>query len=146
MNITLKCPQCGNVISAAAADGLEKRKAECPRCHTLQAVSDYLPSLCLHTDTSVHQLHFGAQWVGRQSKGSDADVQIPDPTGYMSRRHALVRVDCTAAGLRCTYEEHGKNPTAVQGIELVEGDIVYLNVNDCLMMGDTKMYLSNEFS
>ena len=60
----------------------------------------------------------------------------------MSRRHALVHLACAPSGIVCTFEEHGKNPTQLQGIELVNDDIIYLNVNDCLKLGDIKMYLA----
>lgn len=145
MNITIKCPQCGKELTVNSAAGLEACKAECPGCHTTRTISEYLPKLSFRLDDGVYQLKFGKQWVGRKSEGSTADVQMPDRTRYMSKKHALVEISCTAAGLQCTFEEHGKNPTSLQGIELMNEDIVYLNPNDCLQMGDRKMFLSKEY-
>lgn len=145
MNINLKCPHCGTVVTVAASDGMEKLKLACPHCKTTELVGEYLPKLSLQTGTEKYQLRFGKQWVGRRSEGNDAEVQMSDPTRYMSRRHVLLQICCTAQGLRVTMEEHGKNPTELQGVELMEDDIVYLNVNDCLKMGDRRMYLANEY-
>ena len=129
MNIFLKCPHCDHEIMVASATGLETKVAECPKCS-------------LKVGERCFQLRFGPQWVGRQCSTGGADVQIPDPSAYMSRRHALVHLACAPSGIVCTFEEHGKNPTQLQGIELVNDDIVYLNVNDCLKLGDIKMYLA----
>lgn len=125
--------------------GLEQKTAECPKCHTSDTLGNYLPRLCLMVGETKYQLHLGKQWVGRRRENNTAEVQIPDPTCYMSRRHALIDVRVTATGLECTFEEHGKNPTRIHDVELLEGDIIYLNVNDCLTLGETKMYLANDF-
>ena len=145
MNIRLRCPHCGGEINVGAAAGLEEKVAECPHCHERQKIGAFVPCLSLQVGDHRYQLHFGRQWIGRQTDNNTAEVQIPDDSRYMSRRHALIDIACTAAGLRCTFEEHGTNPTQVQGVELIEGDIVYLNINDCLTLGDRKMYLANEF-
>lgn len=145
MNINLKCPNCGTVAAVVASDGMEKLKLACPHCKQTRPVGEYWPKLSLRTGAEKYQLHFGPQWVGRKSEGNNAEVQMPDPSRYMSRRHVLLQICCTAQGLRVTMEEHGKNPTELQGVELMEGDIVYLNVNDCLKMGDRRMYLANEY-
>ena len=63
----------------------------------------------------------------------------------MSKKHAVVEVKCSAKGLLCTFEEHGKNPTSIQGISLIADDIVYLSINDCLTLGSKNMYLANEY-
>ena len=146
MNITLKCPACGALISTACVPGIEQKNAECPTCHTKQLLGAYLPKLSMAVGSNTYQLHFGKQWVGRLKEGNDAEIQIPDESRYMSRHHAIISVQCTPAGLRCTLEEHGKNPTLLQGIELCEGDIVYLNANDCLTLGEQQMYIANEFA
>ena len=146
MNITLKCPACGALISTACVPGIEQKNAECPTCHTKQLLGAYLPKLPMAVGSNTCQLHFGKQWVGRLKEGNDAEIQIPDESRYMSRHHAIISVQCTPTGLRCTLEEHGKNPTLLQGIELCEGDIVYLNANDCLTLGEQQMYIANEFA
>lgn len=145
MNISLKCPHCGTQIAAPATVGLEQKMAECPKCHAKEPVGNYFPRLSLMVGDTKYQLRFGQQWVGRRRENNTAEVQIPDSTCYMSRRHALIEVHVTAAGLECTFEEHGKNPTRIHDVELQEGDIIYLNVNDCLTLGETKMYLANDF-
>lgn len=146
MNIFIKCPHCGGQLQVASAPGLENKSAACPQCKQSASIKDYLPKLSLKLDDQNFQLHFGRQWVGRLKEGSDAEVQIPDETLYMSKKHAVIELQCTANGVECTFEEHGKNPTSKDGIELVKDDIIYLNINDCLTMGSKKMYLTNEFA
>ena len=142
MNIFLKCPHCDHEIMVASATGVETKVAECPKCKTKMPLAEFIPKCSLKVGERCFQPRFGPQWVGRQCSTGGADVQIPDPSAYMSRRHALVHLACAPSGIVCTFEEHGKNPTQLQGIELVNDDIVYLNVNDCLKLGDIKMYLA----
>lgn len=145
MNIFIKCPNCGGELQVASAEGLESKNASCPQCKQPNSIKDYLPKYSLKVDGKNYQLHFGRQWVGRQKDGNDTEVQIPDETRYMSKKHAIIELRCTAAGVECTFEEHGKNPTAKEGIELIKDDIIYLSINDCLTMGGKKMYLANEY-
>lgn len=145
MNISIKCPNCGGELQVASAAGLESKSASCPQCKQTNAIGDYLPKYSLKVDGRNYQLRFGRQWVGRRKAGNDAEVQIPDETMYMSKKHAVMELRCTPGGVECTFEEHGKNPTSKEGIELIDGDIIYLSINDCLTMGGKKMYLANEF-
>lgn len=145
MNIYIKCPDCGGELHVPSAVGLEEKNAPCLHCKTNHLFKDYLPKYSMKVDDENYQLHFGRQWIGRKKEGNDAEVQIPDDTRYMSRKHAVIELRCTASGIECTFEEHGKNPTSKEGIELMEDDIIYLNINDCLTLGGRKMYLANEF-
>ena len=70
--------------------GLEAKNAECPHCHKKMKIGDFLPCLSLQVDDKRYQLHFGRQWVGRQTSNNTAEIQIPDPSNYMSRRHAVI--------------------------------------------------------
>ena len=63
MYITLKCPACGALTSAASMAGIEQKTAECPTCHTKQQLGAYLPKLSLAVGSHTYQLHFGKQWV-----------------------------------------------------------------------------------
>lgn len=145
MKIGLRCPSCKGEIQVESKPDLEGMTAECPHCHTKQQIGEFLPRYCLRVGTKNYQLRLGRQWVGRKKEGNDAEVQIPDESRYMSRKHAVVELKCTSSGIRCTFEEHGLNPTVLQGVELIEGDIVYLNINDCLQLGGQKMYLAYEY-
>ena len=128
-----------------SADNLEERSVECPHCHAKKQIQQFLPKLSLKVGEKNYQLRFGSQWVGRKRVGNDAEIQIPDEKRYMSKKHAVVEVKCSAKGLLCTFEEHGKNPTSIQGISLIADDIVYLSINDCLTLGSKNMYLANEY-
>lgn len=145
-NINLKCPHCGTMIQTASMPGLEAKNATCPKCQTSSKIGEYLPAFSLKVAGKKYQLKFGKQWVGRESESSQADIKIPDGSNYMSRQHAQIELACTAAGITCLYEENALNPTMLQGIELIKGDIVYLSPNDCLQLGDVRMYLAPEFA
>lgn len=145
MNIDIKCPHCGEELKILSVEGLEEKICPCPKCQQKSAIKDCCPKYSLKVDGKNYQLHFGRQWVGRKREGNDAEVQIPDETRFMSKKHAIIELRCTANGIECTFEEHGKNPTAKEGIELIKDDIIYLGFNDCLTMGGKKMYLANEF-
>ena len=145
MNIFVKCPNCGGELQVTSAVGLEEKNATCPQCKQPNKIKDFLPKLSWRVGDRNYQLRFGCQWVGRKKEGNDAEVQIPDDSRYMSKKHAIMELKCTAAGVECTFEEHGKNPTSKEGITLVEDDIIFLNINDCLTLGTTKMYLANEY-
>lgn len=145
MNIDIKCPNCGEELQVVSAAGLEGRNIECPKCHKQSSIKNCLPKYSLKVDGENYQLHFGRQWIGRKREGNTAEVQIPDETRFMSKKHAIIELRCTPNGIECTFEEQGKNPTSKEGIELIADDIIYLNINDCLTLGGKKMYLANEF-
>lgn len=141
----MRCPNCGQELQLQQQQGLESKSATCPACNEATKVGDYLPKLCFCVNNNNYQLHLGSQWIGRKSSASQAEVQIPDETNYMSKKHALVTVTITANGYSCTFEEHGMNPTKLQNVPLLKDDIVYLNVGDCLELGGRKMYLAAEY-
>jgi len=145
MNITLKCPECGKEITVVSAEGLESKNTVCPHCQKGMTIGQFIPKYSLKVDGKNYQLRFGRQWVGRKKEGNDADVQIPDDTLYMSKKHAIIEICCTPNGIECTFEEHGMNPTAKEGKELMKDDIIYLAIDDCLTMGGKNMYLANEY-
>lgn len=145
MNIFIKCPNCGEELHVAPSEGLEAKSASCPQCKTTSPIKDYLPKYSLKVDDKNYQLHFGRQWIGREKETNDAEVQIPDETKFMSKKHGIIEIRCTDNGIECTFEEHGKNPTSKEGIELISGDIIYLSFHDCLTLGSKKMYLANEY-
>lgn len=144
MNIVLKCT-CGAELTVGSAAGMEDKNLACPQCKRSAPVKEYYPKFSLHVGDRNYQLRFGNQWVGRKTDSNDAEVQIPDESRYMSKKHALINLSCTPNGIECTFEEHGKNPSEKDGIKLIKDDIIYLRTNDCLKLGETKMYLANEF-
>lgn len=145
MGITIKCPHCEREVSLQPAQDIESKNITCAECKKASKFREYLPKYSLRIDNKNYQLYFGQQWIGRQYEGSDTDIQIPDDTKYMSRKHGLIDLRIASNSIVCCLEEHGKNPTVKDGVELTKGDIVYLNVNDCLTLGDTRMYLVAEY-
>lgn len=145
MPITILCPNCKQELTINPSKNVEERVADCPKCKQVICIGNCLPKYSLRVSTNAYQLHFGKQWIGRNVPDTDVDISIEDNTNKMSRRHAIIHLQCDTQGVVLTLEDHGKNPTEIQNVELENGDIIYLNINDSIKMGGTKMYISNEY-
>lgn len=145
MAIFIKCPNCEEELSLNPQNDLEKRQFDCPKCKQTIKVADSLPKCSLCQGSRSHQLHWGNNTIGRNYPNASVDIPITDDSNQMSRHHADIMLQCTDNGINVTIEDFGKNPTKIQGIELINGDIVYLNPNDTIQMGSVTMYLTNEY-
>lgn len=145
MAIFIKCPHCKEELSLNPQMDLEKRQFDCPKCKQVVTVADSLPRCSLVTGGKRYQLHWGRNSIGRNYPNTDVDIPITDESNQMSRHHADIMLQCTNNGIDATIEDFGKNSTRIQGIELSNGDIIYLNPNDAIQMGAVIMYLSNEY-
>lgn len=145
MAIFIKCPNCSEELSLNPQNDLEKRQFGCPKCKQTIKISDSLPKCSLCQGSKRHQLYWGNNTIGRKYSNADVNILIADESNQMSRHHADIFLQCTNAGIDVTIEDFGKNPTKIQGIELVNGDIIYLNPNDSIQMGAVTMYLSNDY-
>lgn len=154
MAIQIKCSKCGKVLGINPSKNAEEALLECSGCKQKVKVKEYYPQLCLNVLNQSFQLKFGKQWVGRKCSDQVAQVVIPDESTYMSRRHGIIEVSCAPTGLTITFEEHGTNPTVVQGIDLQQlrltngrtiHDKVYLVPNDVLKLGHVNLYIDNQF-
>lgn len=145
MAVYIKCPNCHEELSLNPQNDLEKRQFDCPKCKQTIKVSDSLPKCSLCQGSQRHQLRWGKNTIGRNYPNVSVDIPINDASSQMSRHHADIMLRCTNEGIDITLEDFGKNPTKIQGIVLVNGDIIYLNPNDSIQMGAVTMYLSNEY-
>lgn len=145
MAVFIKCPNCNEELSLNPQKDMEKRKFDCPKCKQVVTVADSLPRCSLATGDKRHQLHWGNNTIGRSYPDASVNIPIADESSLMSRHHADIVLQCTNNGIDVTLEDFGKNPTKVQGIGLINGDIVYLNPNDSIQMGSVTMYLTNEY-
>lgn len=145
MPIYIRCPKCNEELSLNPQKDLEKRLFDCPKCKQTIKVADSLPKCSLVSGEKKYQLHWGNNTIGREYPNADVSIPIKDSSNQMSRHHADIMVVCEANGIDITLEDFGKNPTSIHGVELMNGDIVYLNPNDPIQMGKVKMYLSNEY-
>lgn len=88
-----------------------------------------------------YQLSIGLNTIGRKSPTSSATVQIPSEDGYMSRRHAKIAVSITKTGLLKSVisNDKNKNPTMVEGQEIMQEDEIILTNGNEIVMGKTKL-------
>lgn len=88
-----------------------------------------------------YPLSIGVNTIGRKSPTSSATVQIPSEDGYMSRRHAKIAVSITKTGLLKSVisNDKNKNPTMVEGQEIMQEDEIILTNGDEIVMGKTTL-------
>lgn len=83
-------------------------------------------------------LHEGANYIGRYDNEIPSDVNIDDD--YVSRRSILIEVAQATKGF--TYKLTVKkctNPVLINGKEQAEGNSIYLNYGDTILVGNTTL-------
>lgn len=95
----------------------------------------------LHCGKEAYSLHLGRNLVGRKSKSSNADVQIPTDDLQMSREHVIINVmkisDGRIKALVRNYKEHVA--TSINGMPLNADDEVVLTNGIDLKLGNTSI-------
>lgn len=145
MAIYIKCPICGEELSLNPKQNIEKCLFDCPKCKETIKLSDSIPKFSLLHKNKKYQLHWGNNSIGRDYPDSDKDIRFVDTSMQMSRYHANITVTSSNLGTNITLEDFGVNPTIIQGVELVNRDIVYLSPNDSIQMGQVLIYLIDEY-
>ena len=95
----------------------------------------------IRCETETYPLHLGRNLVGRKSKSSNADVQIPVNDQQMSREHAIISITRIADGSIKALIRNAKEyvTTIADGILLEADDVVVLTNGANLMLGQTPM-------
>jgi hypothetical protein len=125
----IACPNCGSKIEVDFEEGM-----------TVFGTNSKTSRAMLLLNGQSFELQMGANIVGRQSSLSEANVKLPVNDPYMSRLHALIRVNKVNDTLCVTLSNYkNKNATLVNGVELRQSDEVVLNQGDEIVMGDTSM-------
>ena len=95
----------------------------------------------LHCGTEIYSLHLGRNLVGRKSKSSNADVQIPTDDLEMSREHVIINIMKISDGrIKALVRNYKKNVvTSVNGIALEIDDEVVLTDRADLKLGNTSI-------
>ncbi len=164
MDNTIKvgCPVCGSVLVVKDSPGNAYGELTCPVCKrkspfvrfkrvadTVQATQypdaageSPLGSIVVR-DTSVSfQLKEGRNVIGRQSKSSGADIQLPCTSKRMSREHIVIDAERVAGKGYVHYVSLNKeqvNPTYVNGQFLSYGDKIILNAGDIIRLPDMEL-------
>lgn len=91
-------------------------------------------------------LHLGRNLVGRESKSSNADIQIPTDDIQMSREHAIISVMRIANGSLRTLICNNKDcvTTFVNDMQLLADDEVVLRSGTNLTLGNTTITYVDE--
>lgn len=90
-------------------------------------------------DGQQFALNMGSNTVGRKAQTSTATVQIPTSDSYMSRRHIQIVLSSLPNGRQKAVisNDHNKNITTVNGVELLSGEAILLSNGDRIVMGKT---------
>lgn len=96
--------------------------------------------------TKKYPLRLGRNLVGRASKTSNADVQIPTNDNQMSREHAIINIKRIADGSLRTLIRNFKDNlvTIVKDMQLETNDEVVLTNGTNLIMGHTSIVYTEE--
>jgi len=85
-----------------------------------------------------YQLRQGRNTVGRRAMTSAADIQLDIDDRYVSRMQTEINVAVVGRIVKAVIcNTQSKNPTYVNGRELLEGDAISLNDGDTISMGNT---------
>lgn len=157
----VKCPQCGVVLEVKNSANVAIKDFVCPGCgaglrvrfgidqiieepvedstRLVQPITVQGPVLV--SNGKFFELHLGRNIIGRKADSSVADIQIATDDKLLSRHHALISVESQANGsLRVTLTNYkNKNITRVNGLILVDDDVVVLSDNSTILMGATTM-------
>lgn len=81
-----------------------------------------------------YQLMAGVNTIGRKATTSNATLQIDTTDRYMSRSHAIIKVN---AGMHIIRNHENKNPSYVNGKMMLGNDQLVLNDGDNIKLGNT---------
>ncbi len=157
----IHCPNCNHQQRVTFGDSLPDEKGKtvyggmqgitrqnCSDDNALtqlpQAVSEH-PGALLFKDKK-YPLRLGRNLVGRESKTSNADVQIPTNDYQMSREHAVINIKRIADGsIRTLIRNYKDNlVTIVNDLQLETDDEVVLTNGTHLKMGHTLIVYTEE--
>lgn len=86
----------------------------------------------------TYVLHEGENYIGREDKDLPSDVSLKDE--YASRRSVKIEVLSGIKGYSFKLTvENATNPILVNGQSQAEGNCVYLNFGDTIVLGNTTM-------
>jgi len=97
------------------------------------------------TFTQTFSLGLGKQVIGRKSETRPCDIMIDCNDPYMSRNHFIIDV-VQKPGNIISYslsDSGSKNRTFINARELAPADVYYLQDNDTIQAGETKIVFKN---
>ena len=153
------CPNCTGVMPVRNVTGQPVMEVTCQQCGARLSVKflslinqpdddqetilDLKPAsrktFCLKNAGRNYRLTSGMNSIGRMAPSSEASVQIVTDSRKMSRMHACIDVKENGESKAVLSNWHNKNATSVNGMPVVEGNLVTLHPGDHVMMGDVEM-------
>lgn len=102
-----------------------------------QSIPQRTASLCF--GGQQFPLREGINTIGRKAQTSQATVQVPTSDPYMSRSHVRIVLSTLQNGrLKAVItNDHNKNITTVNGVELLGDDAIILSEDARIVMGKT---------
>lgn len=164
--IKISCPVCGSVLAVKDSPDNEFRELTCPVCKKKSPYTSYrkiganagehteYPDSPLRQNEKdnaaigkilvvdkglAFQLKEGLNIIGRQSKSSNADIQLPCSSRRMSREHVVIEVRQVPGKGYVHYISLNKqqvNPTYIGSEPLMYGDKIILNEGDIIRLPD----------
>ncbi len=113
---------------------------------TLLPQSQHVRPGALVCGRAKYPLHLGRNLVGRESKTSNADVQIPTDDFQMSREHAVINITKISNGsLRALIRNYKEGVcTVVKGMKLESTDKLVLTSGTEIKLGQTSVFYIEE--
>lgn len=150
----IECPNCHKRFMVEYFDGIETKQIQCgnENCKMTLPFSSYLivqrtlvkpvtpviGQLQIKSTGDIYQLYEGEYIVGRTGTAKEAGLKLAVSDRSMSRLHLKMKVVKTALNYFHSVENaENKKPTYINGRELQQGEVVYLNYGDTLKMGET---------
>ncbi|MBQ8487639.1 MAG: FHA domain-containing protein [Prevotella sp.] len=168
--VRIICPKCKTSLNVSNINNEPFRLIACPQCQTqLRIKFNVQPpaapppapahdesetvigtarklsaTYALECEGRTYQLADGVNTVGRQATTSRASLQIATGDQKMSRHHAQIQLQRLANNtvkLKISNWQN-KNGTWVNGMQLADGEILFIEPGDNIRMGSTELTLT----
>ena len=148
----IECPNCHKRFTVEYFDGLEAKQVQCDCCKltlpfnsflkvhrtVVKPVTPVIGQLQIKTTGDIYPLFEGEYIVGRTGTAKEAGLKLAVSDRSMSRLHLKMKVVKVSFNYYHIVENaENKKPTYINGRELQQGEVVYLNYGDTLKMGET---------
>lgn len=143
-NPKVRCSKCKKIIDLGPVLARKRLNNEKQAKKNTQETIAWLVVHDENTDKQVFNLKAGKYIVGRYNQSKPCDVMIKCNDHYMSRNHCVLEVRASGSGIAevLLTDNKSTNGTWLNAKELValkEGEIIFLEDDDMLQLGMTKV-------
>ena len=148
----IECPNCHTRVTVEYFDGIESKQLQCGVCKLTLPFNSYLKvqrtivkpvtpvigQLQIKSTGDIYPLFEGEYIIGRTGTAKEAGLKLVVSDRSMSRLHLKMKVVKTTLNYYHSVENaENQKPTYINGRELQQDEVVYLNYGDTLKMGGT---------